>query len=173
MKRYQAYSLAIHIFCAGLALSSCQSSSEKSATLGEGKAISLPQETSVPMPANTATPTPIPVQRKDVRIIGLMIGTGLDKRNEIKNPTSQFHIGDSIFAIVRTDGTGPDATIKVRCKDATGNVVFEVSKKITPSGSDVTPFTLASEKGFNTGEYHLEGLLDDYPTMAVSFEVSK
>lgn len=62
---------------------------------------------------------------------------------------------------------------KVRCTDGAGNLVFEGSKKITPKGSAVTPFTLTSEKSFAVGSYRLEGRLDEYPAMAVSFEVSK
>jgi hypothetical protein len=181
MKQIQTYSRSVLLLlCVGFFLSACNKVSEdtktkeavKSTTVSEKESVPLPTLAPTPKPVSTFTATPKPVERKDVRIIGLMIGTGLDKHNEIKNPTSKYKSGDSIFAIVRTDGTGPDATIKVRCKDEAGKVIFEESKKITAKGSAVTPFTLTSEKALSPGSYHLEGLLDDYPAMGVSLEVS-
>jgi hypothetical protein len=161
--------------CLGLCASGCQQSSENTNT---SKVENTPVSSEIPVqkaePTQTPTPTatPVPVQRKDVRIIGLMIGTGIASNNKITNPTSKYHASDSIYALVRTSGTGPEATIKLECKDKAGNVVFEESKKITPQGEAAMVFTLTAANHFGPGEYHLMGLLDNYPTMAVSFEVS-
>jgi hypothetical protein len=172
MKKNGGWSqVAAIALCLGLCTSGCQRGSENANTSKTENApvASLPHET----PVQKETPTPVPVQREDVRITGLMIGTGVDARNEITNPTSKYHASDSIFALVRTNGSGPEATIKLRCKDNAGNVVFEDSKKITPKGEAAMVFTLTAAKNFSVGEYHLVGLLDDYPEMAVGFEVSE
>lgn len=161
-----------------LCLSSCKQSSEKTniQKTESTPVTSLPLETSAqketPTQIPTSTSTPVPLERKDVRIIGLMIGTGVDAHNNIKNPTSKYNAKDSIFALVRTNGRGPEATIKLSCKDKDGNVVYEDSKKIMPKGEAEMVFTLTAAKSFSVGEYHLMGLLDNYPEMAVSFEVS-
>jgi hypothetical protein len=163
--------------CLGFYTSGCQQSSEKANTSKTESTppATLPHETPVQKGTPTPTPTltPVPVQRKDVRITGLMIGPGLDAHNQIKNPTSKYHASDSIYALVRTSGSGPEATIKLSCKDKAGNVVFEESKKITPKGEAAMVFTITAAKTFSAGEYHLVGLLDDYPEMAVSFDVSE
>jgi hypothetical protein len=155
------FQVAAIALCLGLCTSACQHSSENANTSKAENAHEM------------ATPTPVPVQRKDVRITGLMIGTGVDARNEITNPGAKYAASDSIYALVRTDGSGPEATITLRCKDNAENVVFEESKKITPSGEGAIVFTLTAAKSFSAGEYHLMGLLDEYPEMAVSFEVSE
>lgn len=159
------------VLCLGLGTSGCGRSSENGNPSKEetSSVASIQPEA----PVEKATPTPIPVQRKDVRIIGLMIGTGVDAHNEITNPTSKYRTSDSISALVRTSGSGPEATIKLSCKDGAGNVVFEESKKIIPNGEAAMIFTLTTVKKFGVGEYHLVGLLDDYPAMAVGFEVSE
>ena len=51
--------------------------------------------------------------------------------------------------------------------------MFEESKKIRTKGETANVFSLTAAKNFSVGEYRLVGLLDDYPTMAVSFEVSE
>lgn len=145
----------IILLCAGSLISGCNGSSEN-------------DKASVQSVQKEVTP---PKQREDVRIIGFMIGTEMDAQNEIKNPGAKYHPGDTILALVRTNGSGPDATLMVRCKDANGNILFEESKTITPKGSDATPFTLAATKSLPAGEYHLESLLDGYHTMSVGFEV--
>lgn len=127
------YRFALLLLCTVFALNSCSKSSENSNTAktevsqpkSPQQATSLPVNTSTPVP--TATSTPKPVERKDVRITGLMIGTGLDKNNEIKNPTSKYKSGDSVFAIVRTNGSEPDATIKSALHRRSGE--FSVRRK--------------------------------------------
>ncbi len=156
---------AIIALCVGSWISGCHGSSENEKA---PEKVSV-QKAVAPVKQEVAPP----IKREDVRIIGFMIGTGLDAHNEIQNPGSKYHSGDTISALVRTDGSGPDATLKIRCKDASGDILFEESKKITPKGSDATPFTLASTKSLPAGEYRLESLLDDYPNMGVSFEVMK
>jgi hypothetical protein len=154
---------AIIALCVGSWISGCQGSREDEKVSIQKEVVQAPVQKEVAPPK----------QREDVRIIGFMIGTGMDAHNEIKNPGSKYHSGDTISALVRTDGSGPDATLKVRCKDASGNVLFEESKKITPKGSDATPFTLSSTTSLPVGEYHLESLLDDYHTMSVGFEITE
>jgi len=159
------------VFCA----SGCQQNSENANApkIVSTPVVSLAVVTLAPVQIQTLAPTPVPVQRKDVRIIGLMIGSGINARNEIAKPSSKYNAGDSIYALVRIDGSGPEATIKLRCKDDKENIVFEESKKITSKGSDSLLFNITAAKSLSTGGYHLTGLLDDYPEMAVSFEVSK
>lgn len=176
MKKNAGWSFVIAAtLCLGLCMSGCQQSSETADTLkAENAPVSpTPYETPVQKATPTLTPVPVPVQRKDVRITGLMIGPGVDAHNKIIKPTSKYRSGDSIFALVRTNGHGPEATIKLRCKDSADNIVFEESKKIMPKGEDAIVFTLTAAKNFNPGEYHLMGLLDDYPGMAVGIEVSE
>ena len=159
MKNNGRWSLiAVITLCLGLCASGCQRSSENENTSKVEK----------------SAPTPVPVQRTDVRITGLMIGTGLSAGNEIMNPGSKYRTGDSIYALVRTSGSGPEATIKLRCEDKkSGAIVFEESKKITPDGETATTFTLTAAKNFSAGEYRLTGLLDEYPAMAVGLEVAE
>jgi len=167
----QAAALALSL---ALCMGACQQQKDESTNTAKTEnapVVSAPRET--PLQKQTPTPTPAPIERKDVRITGLMIGTNLDAHNEITNPGSKYHVGDSIHALVRTNGRGPEATIKLRCNDEAGNVVYEESKKIAPTGEAALVFTLAAAKGFSKGEYHLTGLLDDYPEMAVSFAVSE
>lgn len=161
--------------CLGLITSGCQQSNENESTskVESAPVVSTPSSHEPTVQPATPTSTPVPVQRKDVKINGLMIGSGVDARNEIKNPTSKYHAGDSIFALVRTSGSGPEATIKLRCTDAAGNIVFEESKKVLPNGDASMVFSLTAANSFSVGEYRLVGLLDDYPEMAVSLEVSK
>lgn len=164
---FTAFTLLYFLLC----ISGCERRSENVATSKvENTPVAAPTE-ATPLPKETPTPTPVPIERKDVRITGLMIGTGVGAKNEIKNPTSTYHVSDSIFALVRTSGSGPEATIKLSCKDSAGNVVFEESKKIIPKGEASMVFTLTSQKKFSVGAYRLVGLLDEFPTMAVSIEV--
>jgi len=138
----------------------------------EPVAVSTPPATTEPA-APTPTPPPAPVAAVTVTTVDLGTTVGADKK--VATPTATFKPSDTINASVGTSTSDPataaPAKLGARWTFQDGQTVKEDTADINFAGPGNTVFSINSPKGFATGKYKLEVLLDGAVVQTRDFEV--
>lgn len=112
------------------------------------------------------------VTESAVRVADVELGRGVGADNRIADETDDFRPNDTIYASVRTTGSGT-ATITARWTYQDGQVVDSTSRSIQPTGEAHTQFNITRPGGWPTGNYRLEVLVNGQVAETEEFEVKQ
>ena len=123
-----------------------------------------------------SAPAPAPVPKTDpasaeFKVIGVELGKAVDADKRISAPTTSFAPADTIYASIRSEGSGPDVTLTARWSYQDGKVVEETSQVILPRGPAATEFHIAKPDGWPAGRYKLEVTANGAPVGTKEFAV--
>ena len=148
-----ALALALALPIAALA-AGCRKTSKASGAVSESDYASAPAAGTPAAPA-AATGT--------VRLVEVELGNSVRPDKTVQSATETFAPNDTIFAAVKTDGTGT-ATIEAKWTYKDGQVVKTDSRTIDPTGPAVTDFSIEKPGGWPTGDYKVEISVSGTPT---------
>jgi len=108
-----------------------------------------------------------------VKVTDIDVGRGLTADKAIAEKTDSFRPADTFYVSIKTDGSGPSATLTARWTYQDGQVVDESRQDIAPSGSAaVTEFHLSKPDGWPAGAYKVEVLLNGTSAGTKDFKVT-
>jgi hypothetical protein len=107
-----------------------------------------------------------------LRIIEIEIGRAIGPDNRITEPTDDFRPDDTIYASVVMLGTAESATLKAKWTQASGALLDQTVRTVSPSGETVAEFHLVQPRGWEKGSYRVEILLDGVAVGQEAFRVS-
>ena len=107
-----------------------------------------------------------------LRIIDIEIGRAIGPDNRVTEPTEDFRPDDTIYASVVMLGTTESATLKAKWMQASGTLLDETVRTISPTGETVAEFHLVQPRGWEKGRYRVEILLDGVAVGEQEFQVS-
>ena len=135
------------------------------------------KESPPPPPTGAPTPAPqvqAPVPAPDmVSVTNINLGKSLGPDKKISAPTDTFAKGDTIYAVVDTNGSG-NATLKARWTFLKGEKTVPVSEDsqiINASGPAASEFHISKPDGWPTGDYQVDISLNDTPAGTKKFVV--
>ena len=105
------------------------------------------------------------------KVADVNLGRSIDAEKKIKDGTKEFHVRDTIYASVTTDGSAPSATLRARWTFEDGQAVDESSRTIAPNNRERTEFHISKPNGWPAGKYKLEVFLNDQSVETKTFEV--
>ena len=108
---------------------------------------------------------------ENLRVDEVDLGTSVDANRRVLDDIDDFRPTDTIYASVRTVGSGSGATLTARWTFEDGQVVDESSQTISPTGPANTEFHISMPEGFPVGDYEVEILLNGQSVETESFEV--
>ena len=106
-----------------------------------------------------------------VRVADVKLGRAVGGDKRLTDETDDFRPGDTIYAVVETQGSGPNTALQARWTYQDGQVVDESSRTIAASGDEVTEFHISKPGGWPKGKYKVEILLNGAPAESEDFEV--
>ena len=106
-----------------------------------------------------------------IEIAEVDLGKGVQTDKTIRDETDDFAQRDTVYASVRTTGSGTGATVTARWTFQDGQVVDERSETISPTGDANTVFFIAQPGGLPKGNYTLTILLNGAEAQKKEFEV--
>ena len=124
------------------------------------------KETAATVESSSGAASNTPVQVTNVKV-GRTLGA--DKR--LASETDQFSPKDVIYAVVETQGSGPNTALQARWTYQDGQVVDESSRNIAAAGDDVTEFHISKPSGWPKGKYTVQISLNGTPAGTKNFEV--
>lgn len=107
-----------------------------------------------------------------LRIIDIEIGRAIGPDNRVTEPTEDFRPDDTIYASVVMLGTAESATLKAKWIEASGTLLDQTVRTVSPSGETVAEFHLVQPRGWEKGRYRVEILLDGVEVGEEEFRVS-
>jgi hypothetical protein len=108
-----------------------------------------------------------------VKVTDIAVGRSVSEDKSIAEKTDSFRPGDTFYVSVKTDGSGPSATLTARWTYEDGQVVDESTQNIAPTGgAAATEFHLSKPDAWPTGGYKVEVLLNGTSAGTRDFEVS-
>jgi hypothetical protein len=107
-----------------------------------------------------------------LRVVEIDIGRAIGPDNRVIEPADEFRITDTIYASVIMIGRANEATLKARWTQASGELVDETVRTVTPVGETIAEVHLVQPAGWRKGKYRVEILLDGAPVGREDFEVS-
>lgn len=128
-----------------------------------------PEPAKAPAPAPTAqTSAPASATVTDVNL-----GRSLTAQQTIGDQTDVFSPTDTIYASVKTQGTGSPTVLEARWTYQDGQVIKMDRQTLAPmQGTAVSEFHVSKPDGWPTGQYKLEILTDGKLTETREFKVS-
>ena len=113
-----------------------------------------------------------PVQT-GVRVTDIDVGRGLTADKAIAEKTDSFRPADTFYVSIKTDGSGPSATLTARWTYEDGQVVDESTQNIAPAGSaTATEFHVSKPDAWPAGGYRVEVLLNGTSAGTRDFKVT-
>jgi hypothetical protein len=106
-----------------------------------------------------------------VRVADVTVGRGIGTDKRVTNQTDTFGTRDTIYASVRTTGTGSGAQLTARWTYQDGQVVDERTESISPTGETHTEFHISKPSGWPAGKYTLHVLLNGSEVQTKDFTV--
>jgi hypothetical protein len=97
-----------------------------------------------------------------VKVTDIAVGRSVTADNAIAEKTDSFRPADTFYVSVKTDGSGPSATLTARWTYEDGQVVDESTQNIAPTGGATWP----------SGGYTVEVLLNGTSAGTRDFKVS-
>ena len=159
-------SLTLVLALAGaLALGACGKKEEPTAP---APAPAAPAQTA-PAPAPVA-PAPAP---EPVAVASVDLGSAVGTDQKVTTATTNFKPADTIYAAVSTTGTSGHAVLQAKWTYQDGQTVNESTQTIAPTGPAVTTFHISKPDGWPVGNYKVEILLNEQPTMSKDFTVAQ
>ena len=107
-----------------------------------------------------------------LRVVEVDVGRAIGPDNRVIEPADEFRINDTIYASIVMVGSANETTVKARWTDASGQLVDETVRTVTPVGETITEFHLVKPAGWPRGKYRVEILLDGATVGRQDFEVS-
>jgi hypothetical protein len=107
-----------------------------------------------------------------LRVVDVELGRAIGPDNRVIDSTDEFQINDTIYASIVLVGSANEATLKARWTEASGEVLDETVRTVTPVGETITEFHLVRPAGWQRGKYRVEILLDGTTVGRQDFEVS-
>jgi hypothetical protein len=107
-----------------------------------------------------------------LRIIDIELGRAIGLDNRITEPAEDFRPDDTIYASVVLLGTAESATLKAKWMHASGTLLDETVRTISPTGETATEFHIVQPRGWEKGTYRVEILLDGVAVGEEEFRVS-
>jgi len=105
------------------------------------------------------------------KVADVNLGRSIDAEKKIKDGTKEFHVRDTIYASVKTEGSATGANLTARWTFQDGQVVEEQTQTINATGDAVTEFHLTKATAWPKGTYKLTILLNGAPVETEDFEV--
>jgi hypothetical protein len=106
-----------------------------------------------------------------VRVADVTLGRGIGSDKRITTETDDFGRRDTIYASVRTTGTGTGTQLIARWTFQDGQIVDERTETISPTGETYTEFHITKPTAWPTGKYTLHVLLDGTEVETEEFEI--
>jgi hypothetical protein len=132
-------------------------------TLAIGMVLCACGKSESPPPRAPAPPAPPPqaaappqAQPAPFRVVAVDLGKAVGADKKIAQPTTSFAPGDTIFAVVSSDGSATNVALKARWTYQDGQLVDETARTIAPNGPAATEFHIAKPSGWPTGKYKVE-----------------
>ena len=108
-----------------------------------------------------------------ITVTGIDVGRSVTADKTIADETDAFEPADTFYVSIKTDGSGPSATVTARWTYEDGQVVNESTQNIAPTtGVTVTEFHLSRADGWPAGAYKVEVLLNGVSAGTQDFKVS-
>jgi hypothetical protein len=106
-----------------------------------------------------------------VRVADVTLGKGVSADKRVTNQTDTFGTRDTIYASVRTTGTGSGTQLTARWTFQDGQVVDERTETVSPTGEAYTEFHISRPSGWPAGRYTLRVLLNGSEVQTKEFTV--
>jgi hypothetical protein len=90
------------------------------------------------------------------RVTAIALGSAIDAGKNVSAPTEVFAAGDTIYAVIASDGASPSVTLAAKWTYEDGQLVNETSQAIAPTGPAATEFHIAKPDGWPAGKYKVE-----------------
>ena len=107
-----------------------------------------------------------------LRVVDVELGRAIGPDNRVIDSADEFQTNDTIYASIVLVGSANEATLKARWTQASGEVVDETVRTVTPVGETITEFHIVQPAGWQRGKYRVEILLDGTTVGRQDFEVS-
>jgi hypothetical protein len=107
-----------------------------------------------------------------LRVVEIDVGRAIGPDNRVIEPVDEFRTNDTIYASIVMRGSADAATLIARWKQASGEVVDETVRTVTPVGETIAEFHLVQPSGWARGAYTVEIVLDGATVGRQDFEVS-
>jgi hypothetical protein len=107
-----------------------------------------------------------------LRIVEIDLGRAIGPDNRVIEPADEFQTNDTIYASVVMVGRADAATLKARWVQASGQLLDETVRTVSPVGETIAEFHLVQPAGWQKGSYRVEILLDGATVGREEFEVS-
>jgi hypothetical protein len=117
-----------------------------------------------------ATPAPAPFQ-----VTSIDLGKAIGPDGKVTEAADTFGPKDTIYAVVSSDGTGPDVKLTAKWTFGDkGQSVKDEDRTVTPNGTaGATEFHVSKPSGWPVGKYKVEILADGVSAGTKDFEVKK
>jgi hypothetical protein len=106
-----------------------------------------------------------------IRVAEVTVGKGLDANKKVMNTTDNFAGTDTIYASVRTTGSGTATRLTARWMFEDSTMVQEQEQTISPTGEAWTEFHITKATPWPKGKYTLRVLLNGQEVETESFTV--
>ena len=114
-----------------------------------------------------------PAVQAGVKVTDIDVGRSVTAEKTIAEKTDSFRPADTFYVSVKTDGSGPTATLTARWTYQDGQVVDESKQNIAATGSAaVSEFHLSQPDGWPAGGYKVEVLLNGTSAGTRDFKVT-
>lgn len=107
-----------------------------------------------------------------LRVVEVDLGRAIGPDNRVIEAADDFQINDTIYASIVMVGSANETTLKARWTQASGQLLDETVRTVTPTGETITEFHLVQPAGWRKGKYRVEILLDGATVGREDFEVS-
>lgn len=107
-----------------------------------------------------------------LRVVEIDVGRAIGPDNRIIEPADEFRTNDTIYASIVMHGRADAATLIARWKQASGKLVDETVRTVSPVGETIVEFHLMQPSGWAKGAYTVEIVLDGATVGREEFEVS-
>ncbi len=122
--------------------------------------------------AGTIAP-PATTPASQLQVADVTLGRSLGPDKQVKDPTDKFKPKDTIYASVRTTGSGSGQLVG-RWTYQDGQKIDERTESIAPTAGEArTEFHIAKPSGWPVGKYTFHALLNGTEVETKDFEVAK
>ncbi|HMB44054.1 MAG TPA: hypothetical protein VKM00_09315 [Luteimonas sp.] len=113
-------------------------------------------------------PAPAPAE---ITVASVTFGNAVGPDMNVVTPATSFGAKDTIYAAVATKNASSSATLEGKWTYQDGQVVHDDTVTIAPTGDAVTDFHINSPKGFPSGKYQIEVLLNGKSATTLGFDI--
>jgi hypothetical protein len=107
-----------------------------------------------------------------LRVVEIDVGRAIGPDKRVIEPADEFNPHDTIYASIVMRGSADAATLVARWKEASGALVDETVRTVSPAGETIAEFHLVQPSGWAKGVYTVEIVLDGATVGREEFQVS-